>query len=104
MSETDDTGTVQEAEALRRTSNMLCLWRLCGNAGCRRSRACRGRAHLCGKRNSGALPKGVRGFFEAFLAAKMVGLSFEDFREDMEGREETEAFFAWRKAAHASPR
>ena len=34
----------------------------------------------------------------------MVGLPFEDFREDMEGREETEAFFAWRKAAAASPR
>ena len=38
------------------------------------------------------------------LAAKLVGLPFEDFREDMEGREETEAFFAWRKAAVARPR
>jgi hypothetical protein len=46
----------------------------------------------------------VRDFFEAVLAAKLVGLPFEDFREDMEGREETEAFFAWRKAAVARPR
>ena len=56
------------------------------------------------EKRSGALPEGVRGFFELFLAAKLVGLPFEDFREDMEGREETEAFFAWRKAAHARPR
>gem|GEM_PF-2940237 len=46
----------------------------------------------------------MRGFFELFLAAKLVGLPFEDFQEDTEGREETEAFFAWRKAAHARPR
>ena len=69
-----------------------------------RAKSRRGRPYLCGKRNSGALPKGVRDFFEAVLAAKLVGLPFEDFREDMEGREETEAFFAWRKAAVARPR
>ena len=44
----------------------------------------------------------MREFFVAVLAAKLVGLPFEDFKEDMEGREETEAFFAWRKAAGAS--
>src|SRR3972149_1860869 len=102
MTETDEANTRSEAEALRWASNFLCLWRICGNAGARRARACRGRPYLCGKRNSGALPKGVRGFFELFLAAKLVGLPFEDFKEDMEGREEAEAFFAWCNAAKAS--
>jgi hypothetical protein len=104
MSETDDSGRAKETEALRWASNFLCEWRVCANAACRRAQTCRGRPYLCGKRNSGALPEGVRDFFTAFLAAKLVGLPFEDFREDMEGREETEAFFAWRKAAHARPR
>jgi hypothetical protein len=66
MSETDDSGRAKEAEALRWASNFLCLWRVCANAGCRRAQACRGRPYLCGKRNGGALPKGVRDFFTAF--------------------------------------
>ena len=104
MSETDHTGRAKETDALRWASNFLCEWRVCANASCRRARTCRGRPYLCGKRNSGALPKGVRDFFEAFLAAKLVGLPFEDFKEDMEGREETEAFFAWCKQVSAAPR
>jgi hypothetical protein len=88
----------REIEGLRRASDLLCLWRVCGNAVCRRARSCRGRAHLCAKRNTGAVPPPVRDFFLSFLAAKSVGVSFEDFRGEMEGRDETEAFFAWRKA------
>jgi hypothetical protein len=82
---------------------MLCLWRLCGNAAWRRARGCRGSVHCCGRHNFPALPKGVRDFFVSFLAAKHAGLSFETFKEKMEGREETGAFFAWRRAAEAPP-
>jgi len=102
MSETDDTGRAKETEALRRFADLLCLWRLCANPSCRRARSCRGRPYLCGKRNVKLLPAPVREFFMAMLAAKWAGLPFEDFREDMEGREETEAFFAWCKSARAS--
>jgi hypothetical protein len=91
-------------EDLRRANNFLCLWRVCGNAVCRRARSCRGRAHLCGKRNDGALPPPVRDFFLSFLAAKYAGVSFEDFRDKMEGRDETDAFFAWRRACAARSR
>jgi hypothetical protein len=89
---------------LRGAANMLCLWRICANAACRRAGACRGRAHLCGTRNYGALPEGVREFFVGSLAAKSAGLGFEEFKREMKGREETKAFFAWRRAAKASPR
>jgi hypothetical protein len=88
----------REVEGLRRASDLLCLWRVCGNAVCRRARSCRGRAHLCAKRNTGAVPPPVREFFLSFLAAKSVGVGFEDFRGEMDGRDETEAFFAWRQA------
>jgi hypothetical protein len=91
-------------ETLRRLADLLCLWRLCGNASCRRARACRGRVHLCARRNFKCLPDAVREWFEEFLAAKSVGVPFEDFKDEMEGREETEAFFAWRAAAKAPPR
>jgi hypothetical protein len=40
----------------------------------------------------------VREFFFSFLAAKSLGVSFEDFCGEMDGRDETEAFFAWRRA------
>jgi len=104
--ETDGVGSARDAaalrrreiEGLRRASDLLCLWRVCGNAVCRRARSCRGRAHLCAKRNTGAVPPPVREFFFSFLAAKSVGVSFEDFRGEMDGRDETEAFFAWRRA------
>jgi hypothetical protein len=92
----------REIEGLRRASDLLCLWRVCGNAVCRRARSCRGRAQLCAKRNSGAVPPPpVRDFFLSFLAAHYAGVDFEDFRAEMEGRDETEAFFAWRSACWA---
>jgi hypothetical protein len=37
----------------------------------------------------------------SFLAAKWAGVDFEDFKEEMDDRDETEAFFAWRRAAEA---
>ena len=104
MTETGDSGERSEAEALRRFANLLCLWRLCGNAACRRAGACRGRSHLCARRNFAVLPEGVREWFVAFLAAKYAGLPFEDFRDEMEGREETDAFFASRKAVRSARR
>jgi hypothetical protein len=104
MTETGDPRRSSEVEELRSLADFLCLWRLCGNASCRRARACRGRAHLCTRRNFKCLPEGVREWFEEFLAAKFVGVPFEVFREEMEGREETEAFFAWRALVKASPR
>ena len=91
-------------ESLRRANNLLCLWRLCGSAACRRARCCRDRAHLCAKRNDSLLPKLVNDYFLSFLAAKYAGVSFEDFCDAMEGREETKAFFAWRRACVAHRR
>jgi hypothetical protein len=91
--------TSRDAAQIRRIADMLCLWRLCGNAACRRARACRGRAQRCAKRNAGALPPGVRGFYTAFLAAKSCGVAFELFQEEMAGSPEAEAYFAWVAAA-----
>ncbi len=89
------------AESMRSGANMLCLWRICGNAACRRAKSCRGRVHLCGPRNYTLLPEGVRGFFELFLAAKHDGIAFDEFKEEMQGRRETKAFGAWRRTAGA---
>jgi hypothetical protein len=94
----------RETCGLRRASDLLCLWRVCGNTVCRRARSCRGRAQLCAKRNRGAVPPPVRDFFLSFLAAHYAGVDFEEFRAEMEGRDETEAFFAWRAACLARSR
>jgi hypothetical protein len=98
---TETTARGREIEGLRRASDLLCLWRVCGNAVCRRARSCRGRARLCARRNGSAVPPPVREFFLSFLAATSVGVDFEAFREEMEGRDETDAFFAWREACSA---
>jgi hypothetical protein len=82
---------------LRRASDLLCLWRVCGNAACRRAGTCRGRAQSCAKRNLDVVPPKARDFFTAFLAAQWAGLPFEKFRADMDRKEETKAFFAWRR-------
>jgi hypothetical protein len=93
-----------DVETLRRFADMLCLWRLCANASCRRARCCRGRTHLCARRNFGAVPDGARDFFVAFLAAKHAGLPFEAFKDEMEHSDEVTAFAAWCRAAEASRR
>jgi hypothetical protein len=103
VNESEGRGT-NDAEALRRCADMLCLWRLCANASCRRARSCRGRVHLCAKRNFGAVPAGAREFFADFLAAKHSGLPFEAFKEEMTDSDEAASFSAWCKAARALPR
>jgi hypothetical protein len=89
-----------DAEILRRIAGMLSLWRICGNAACRRAQAYRGRPHRCAKRNVAALPPGVRGFLKALLAAKSCRMRFKRFQEEMEGSPEAEAHFAWVAAAN----
>ncbi len=99
MSVTAHSRKSSEAEALRRVADLLCLWRVCGNAACRRARACRGRPRHCVRRNLPALPPGVRAFFAAFRAARSYRIPFETFQEEMAGSAEAEAYFAWVAAA-----
>lgn len=86
--------TTNQAQALRRFADLLCLWRLCANASCRRAQSCRGRAHLCARRNFGAVPEGSCEFFEALLAAKYAGLSFDELKSEMEQSAEFASFSA----------
>jgi hypothetical protein len=104
MKETNEIDERNDVKSLRWASDFLCLWRVCATARCRRARSCRGSALTCADRNRAVLPPLVREFFIFLLAAKSVRLPFERFWEDWEGRPETEAYFAWRKAAHACPR
>jgi hypothetical protein len=101
MTSDDTSGRRDAAADLRWGSDLCCLWRVCANAKCRRARACRGRVHTCAKRNYGLVPQGVRDVFEALLVARWSGLPFEDFKDDIEGTEEADAYFAWRRAASA---
>ena len=80
----------------------LQVWRLCGNASCRRARACRGRPRLCGPANYPLLPDGVRGWFEMLAEAKEEGLSFEEARAWLDGTDEEQAFRDWSAAVKGS--
>jgi hypothetical protein len=83
-------------------ANHLKLWRLCGNAKCRRARACRGKVHLCARPNFLLLPEGVRDFFHDLTQAQDEGLSFEDAIERLDESGAVEAFEDWNAAVAAS--
>ena len=72
------------AEGMRVWANHLKLWRLCGNAKCRRAGACRGKVHTCGRANASLLPQGVRDFFNGLADAQAEGLSFEEAMERLD--------------------
>ena len=99
-----NTQRLKDERSLRWASDHLCLWRVCASAACRHARCCRGRANTCAARNYHILPQGVRDWFGFVLAAKLAEVSFEAFKAEMDGRKETKAYFAWRRAAHAKPR
>jgi hypothetical protein len=82
--------------------NHLLLWRLCGNAKCRRARACRGKVHLCARPNFYLLPQGVQDFYHGLADARNEGLSFEDAMERLDETGAVEAFEDWNVAVAAS--
>ena len=71
-----------------RWANHLKLWRLCGNAKCRRARAYRGKVHLCARptyRKACAISSTV-------AQAQEEGLNFEDVIERLDESGAVEAF------------
>lgn len=100
MTSTAAADTSLEA-GLRRWGTVLKLWRVCGNASCRRARCCRGKVRHCFPRNFLLLPEGVRGWIDVLAEAKADGLSFEEAMEWLEGTEEGEAFAQWNAAVVA---
>jgi hypothetical protein len=104
MTQTDTAADTSLDAGMRRWGTVLMLWRLCGNASCRRAHACRGRPRLCGPANYPLLPDGVRGWFEMLAEAKEEGLSFEEARAWLEGSEEEQAFRDWSAAVEGSLR
>lgn len=90
------------AKAQRGWGNILGLWRLCGDAACRRARACRGDALVCFPRNINLLPQGVREWFTALGEAQADGLTFDEAMRSLEDTPESEAFEDWSAAVAAS--
>jgi hypothetical protein len=82
--------------------NHLLMWRLCGNAKCRRARACRGKVYRCSRPSFFLLPQGVRDFFFGLADAQEEGLSFEEAMERLDETGAVEAFEDWNAAVAAS--
>ena len=61
--------------ALRLGADRICLWRLCGKAGCLRARGCRGDARVC----AGLM----RDWLEALDAEKRARRSFADIERPL---------------------
>ena len=91
----------QWEQGARQWADVLCLWRLCGDAGCRRARCCRGGVHDCFARSFPLLPDGVRAWFVGLGAAQAEKLPFEAAMARLDATPAGEAFRAWREAAGA---
>ncbi|HVV62534.1 MAG TPA: hypothetical protein VHD14_12330 [Pseudolabrys sp.] len=66
-------------------AGVLGLWRLCPNATCRRSRACRGAAIPCFRAHFPLLPESVQAWFVCIGEAQNEGQSYDEAIESMEG-------------------
>jgi len=67
----------ERADNIRGWGNVLSLWRLCGNAACRRAHGCRGNGTACFRQNYPLLPEGVRAWFEGLGEAQKENYSFD---------------------------
>jgi len=83
------------ARSLRNWGDMLCLWRLCGRAACRRAQRCRGEAPVCFPRNFPLLPEGVRAWFGGIAQAQEDGLTFEQAIEWLDSNWAGDAYHDW---------
>ncbi len=91
MTRTDD--PMMGELALRFAADMLSLWRLCSNSGCRRAQHCRGDIRFCAER--------VGDWFDAVTGKKEEGSSFDEMEERLQGTQLT-AFRRWKKAVWAA--
>lgn len=89
-------------KCLRGWSKVLSLWRLCGNAACRRARRCRGEAHVCLPKNFQLLPQGVRDWFVDLAAAQECDIPFDAAIESLDASPAGQAFHDWNAAVAAS--
>ena len=91
------------ARSLRNWGDMLCLWRLCGRAACRRAQRCRGEAPVCFPRNFPLLPEGVRAWFGGIAQAQEDGLTFEQAIEWLDSHWAGDAYHDWCEMALTPP-
>ena len=91
------------AEALRDWNRILGLWRVCDKPACRRANACRGNVRACSPVNFAKAPDGVQTWFIGLVAAKEVGLSFDEAMAEIEKTPAAEAFRAWHAGEEPDP-
>jgi hypothetical protein len=103
MAKTARSDSAREA-ALRDWTKFLALWRVCDNAGCRRSHACRGNVRACAPANFARAPEGVKAWFAMMLRGKQDGLSFDELLERLDGTAAEAAFLDWHTTGARCPR
>lgn len=97
----------ETAATARTYGNLLCVWRLCGNAACLRARRCRGDGSGCLNRCLPLLPEPVRDFLAGLGAAQKAGLTWDEaldeFAEEWDALGEWNAVVAESMAARPAP-
>ena len=91
-----------DMKTMRGWADVLSLWRLCNNGGCRRARACGGNARVCYRQNIPLLPEGVQAWFAGVGRAQDDKLSYDAAIEWLETMPAGEAFHDWNEAVKES--
>ncbi len=74
---------------------MLALWGVCGNAKCRRARACRGDVCACVARKALLVPEGAREGVKAMIEGRQDGAKFDAVQD--RAYDDVEALLNWRE-------
>ena len=84
----------------RHSGDWMCIWALCGKAGCRRAQACRGAdARMCFERYCNMLPEGVLDWFLTLGDGQAAGVPFDETWEELDRLGLNDALADWRDAA-----
>jgi hypothetical protein len=102
MTDTAPAGLFTTPEASRGWATVLCLWRLCGKAACRRALRCRGDGNTCFQLNFPLLPADVQDWLAELDELNAQGVAFEQAMADLDARPSGQAFRAWRQAVSES--
>ena len=90
-------------EHIRGWNNVLCLWRLCRNGKCFKTRACHANdARRCFHTHFVLLPHGLQEWMHMIKDAAREGLSYDEAIEDMIDTEAEGALEEWHTAVAQS--
>ena len=88
---------------LRELCSRLRFWTVCGDKGCKRARACAGKAEACFARHWPLVPETIKVGVRAFIKASAAGMSKPEIAAEVERQRQRWRDVTAKAAASAAP-